>query len=63
MLSKEKILQYLDSRISDLEKENAYNNNLDNQCIGKEKFIEGSSRALRALKEARAFINSGLAEE
>lgn len=63
MLSKEKILKYMDSRISDLKRENNYDNNLDNDCIGKAQFVEGSSRALRAMEETRAFIDSELAEE
>jgi len=63
MLSKKKILQYMDFKIAEAKKENDYDNALDDNCIGKEKFIASSYRALNVLKEARAFINSGLAED
>lgn len=63
MLSKEKILQMLDSRIDYTQKENDYDESLSDDCIGKAQFMAASSRALRELKEMRAFIDSGLAEE
>lgn len=63
MLNKTKILQMLDSKIEFVTQENRYDNNLSDDCFGKHQFIAASSRALRELKEIRAFINSGLAEE
>jgi len=63
MLDKDKLIKWMDSRIYDLQVENNYDNRLAGSCIGKEKFMEGSSRALRALKELKAYIESGLSDD
>ena len=63
MLNKEKILMMLDNKIKYIQEENDYDNNLSDECIGKRQFVAASSRALRELREIRAFIECGLGDD
>ena len=55
-----KILDYLDFRIKDLEKQHEENVDLDDRCISKEKLIESSLKVLSELRTMKAMIEKGL---
>lgn len=55
-----KILDYLNFRIEDLEKQHKENVNLDDRCISKEKLIESTQKALNELKNIKSMIEKGL---
>lgn len=55
-----KILDYLNFRIKDLEKQHKENTNLDDRCISKEKLIESTLKTLNELTNMRTMIEKGL---
>lgn len=62
-MDKEKVNQYLDSKIKWYSDRLEYSKSLDDSCIGKYMFIECESQLIQQFEEIKAFINSGLADK